>query len=233
MRVDSFNSQKSIHQQIEEALIAVPNLASTLHGQRKVHQGSVGKRTALFPSYKNGGMIPLESRLELAHAIALEKDPTVEVYRTQALKIQLSFNEFIYPDFLIKKLDHSLHVHEVKPYQQFVKSKQLDRFKRLERILDNLEIEFKVIDLNNLYSQSEVNNLLYQYQRGHYKKWTAFEINLALSILQDRFQNQHPRIDKESIKKLFSLHNLDLNLYEYIEFHSLISFDNTKFGDDV
>lgn len=233
MKVNSFNSRKSLQQQIEDAFNSAPNLASTLHGQRKVTQGSVGKRTSLFPSYKNEGMIPLESRLELAHAIALEKDSDVEFYRTQALKIQLSFNEFIYPDFLIKKFDHSLHVHEVKPYHQFVKTKQLDRFKRLEHILDNLEIEFKVIDLNNLYSQSEVNNLLYQYQRSHYKKWTAFEINFALSILQDHFQNKHPRNDKESIKKLFNLHNLDLNLYEYIEFHSLISFDNAKFGDDV
>ena len=45
--------------------------------------------TFLFPSKKNVGMIPVESNLELAYAIELERDLSVVSYRTQALKIQL------------------------------------------------------------------------------------------------------------------------------------------------
>ncbi|RDJ60234.1 endonuclease, partial [Acinetobacter baumannii] len=45
--------------------------------------GSVGKRTGLFSSYKNNGMIPYESQLELAHAIPVSYTH-LDVYKRQA-----------------------------------------------------------------------------------------------------------------------------------------------------
>ncbi|WP_347017453.1 hypothetical protein [Acinetobacter seifertii] len=63
---------------------------------------------------KNVGMIPVESNLELAYAIELERDLSVVSYRTQALKVQLSQCESNYPDFLVKYSDGRVEVHEVK-----------------------------------------------------------------------------------------------------------------------
>jgi hypothetical protein len=63
----------NLHEQIELAFKRGSDIAGVLHGIRKIHQGSVGKRTSLFPSKKNAGMIPIESNLELAYAIELER----------------------------------------------------------------------------------------------------------------------------------------------------------------
>jgi len=75
--------------QIAQAFQKSPNLARVLHGDRKIRQGGRGRRTALFPSMKCGGSIPLESRLELAYAVVLERSPSVQEYRTQAIRIRL------------------------------------------------------------------------------------------------------------------------------------------------
>ena len=69
--------QTSILAQIRIAFESTANVAATLHGQRKIYQGAFGRRTSLFPSKKCCGAIPLESRLELAHAIRLEQDPNI------------------------------------------------------------------------------------------------------------------------------------------------------------
>lgn len=65
------NFPGSLHQQIVDAFNKKSDLDGVLHGQRHISQGSVGKRTGLFSSYKNNGMIPYESQLELAHAISV------------------------------------------------------------------------------------------------------------------------------------------------------------------
>ena len=102
------NEQKNIHhyilEQIKTAFTTEPNIAATIHGQRKIFQGCYRRRTALFPSKKCGGSIPTESRLELAHAVCLERDPNVVNYRSQALKIKLSHEQHCYPDLLISFL---------------------------------------------------------------------------------------------------------------------------------
>ena len=78
-------NQQNILQQIKDAFETTANISSTIHGQRRIYQGSFGRRTSLFPSQKCCGAIPLESRLELAHAIRLEQDPNITNYRSQAL----------------------------------------------------------------------------------------------------------------------------------------------------
>ena len=82
-------TQTNILEQIRIAFESTANVAATIHGQRKIFQGSFGRRTSLFPSEKCCGAIPLESRLELAHAISLEQDPNILNYRSQLNAIKL------------------------------------------------------------------------------------------------------------------------------------------------
>ena len=49
---DKHNPHQAILDQINNAFKAESNLASTIHGQRKIYQGCYGRRTALFPSAK-------------------------------------------------------------------------------------------------------------------------------------------------------------------------------------
>lgn len=62
-----------ILEQITAAFEKRPDVADVLHGQRRIRQGGKGRRTALFASRKNGGAVPVESKLELAHAVALQR----------------------------------------------------------------------------------------------------------------------------------------------------------------
>src|SRR5690606_30105164 len=94
--------QQLILEQIDFAFNQKPNIAGTLHGQRRIYQGCLERRTSLFPSRKAGGSIALESFLELAYALQLERHPDVQSFRTQALKIPIGKNQEAYPDFLIR-----------------------------------------------------------------------------------------------------------------------------------
>lgn len=80
-------------------------------------------------------MIPYESQLELAHAIQLERNPSVKYYRTQALKIPISHNQFLYPDFLIKYTNEEIAFHEVKHSKRFLDQKDIERYQRLKILL--------------------------------------------------------------------------------------------------
>lgn len=140
------NLAQFIWEQIEKAFNAKPNLASTFHGQRKVFQGCFGRSTALFPSTKSGGAIPLESRLELAQALCLEQSPQVKSFRTQAIKIPLSGNHFSYPDFLVQNIDGSFEIHEVKPSIKALAQEELQKFEQAFEILNQMGILFKLID---------------------------------------------------------------------------------------
>ena len=133
----------NLHEQIELAFKRGSDIAGVLHGIRKIHQGSVGKRTSLFPSKKNAGMIPIESNLELAYAIELERDLSVVSYRTQALKIQLSRSESNYPDFLVKYSDGRIEVHEVKADKLNLTEKKASISDNFCHIASSLVVYFK------------------------------------------------------------------------------------------
>ncbi len=218
-----FTQEKhSIHRfildQIANAFQATPNIAATLHGQRKIYQGCSGRRTSLFPSTKCGGAIPLESRLELVHAICLERDPTVQSYRTQAIKIPLSPNNFCIPDFLVQTIDIKYEIHEIKPSIASLSPQELDRFEKIANLLDPLGIEFKLIDQHSLPSLKQQQQLLYWYQRGHQHSWSQIEIELATKTLQQR--------NFDGISQIYTLlrnEGLDLELGDYLLFHEVIS----------
>ncbi|RSO30544.1 TnsA endonuclease N-terminal domain-containing protein [Acinetobacter lactucae] len=214
------NLAQFIWEQIEKAFNAKPNLASTFHGQRKVFQGCFGRSTALFPSTKSGGAIPLESRLELAQALCLEQSPQVKSFRTQAIKIPLSSNRFSYPDFLVQNIDGSFEIHEVKPSIRALAQEELQKFEQVSEILNQLGILFKLIDQFSLPTTKQLQNLLYLYQRGHKRNWTPLEIDQAMDALEETtFQNI------EAIYRSLQESDLPCELGDYLLFHKKITID--------
>ncbi|ENU46795.1 Tn7 transposase TnsA N-terminal domain-containing protein [Acinetobacter nosocomialis] len=214
------NLNQFIWEQIEKAFQVKPNLASTLHGQRKIYQGCFGRRTALFPSTKSGGAIPLESHLELAQALCLEQNTQVKSFRTQALKIPLSGSNFSYPDFLVQKIDGSFEIHEVKPSIRALAQEELQKFEQVSQILNQMGILFKLIDQLSLPTTKQLQNLLYLYQRGHKRIWTPLEIDQAMDALEETaFQNI------QAIYRTLQESGLPCELGDYLLFHKRIILD--------
>lgn len=113
--------------QINHAFQTAPNIAGAPHGQLRIHQNDRGHRTSLFPSRKAGGAIPLERKLELAYAVELERDPTVQNYRTQAVKISPSKTTHAIPDLIIPRSSGAIENHEAKPSTQGLRLEQLNK----------------------------------------------------------------------------------------------------------
>ncbi|WP_180104100.1 TnsA endonuclease N-terminal domain-containing protein [Acinetobacter sp. YH12134] len=189
-------------------------------GKRKIEQGSIGKRTSLFPSFKNQGMIPLESKLELAYALSLEQNKRVIAYRTQAIEIPNFNKSFLYPDFLIKYKDHTYAVHEVKPSIDHLNSDQLKKLEYLGQIFSYLKIEFNVIDKSVLANDKLVQRILFFYSRGHTQTWPDELIYKALHNL-----DKYYKTPSEVYRSLYLL-NLPSNLGDYLIFHKEISINS-------
>lgn len=199
--------------QIEKAFQSEPSLAGTLHGQRRIHQGGRGHRTALFPSRKAGGAIPLESSLELSYAIELERCHIVQDYRVQSIKIHLSSDSHSFPDFLVLTKSGAIELHEVKPSTQNLSTEQKAKFKALEIITNNLGIKLRIIDAAKLAKDTELSKLIHLYNRGHIYKWTDEQIKLGSKILEDTVPgdiNAYP---------LLSEKNLPEQIADYLWFH--------------
>lgn len=211
--------QINILEQIRIAFESTANVAATLHGQRKIYQGAFGRRTSLFPSQKCCGAIPLESRLELAHAISLEQNPNVINYRSQALKILLINEQYCFPDFLVKTKKGSYEVHEVKPSIASLSTDDLDRYAKLSDILNSINIKFRLIDQTELPKETEIPQLLYWYQRGHRFTWNDFEIEYAQKQLRS-IQYKDPKQIYEVLKSV----GLRQELGDYLLFHKKIEF---------
>ena len=209
--------QTNILEQIRIAFESTTNVAATLHGQRKIYQGTFGRRTSLFPSQKCGGSIPLESRLELAHAINLEQNPNIINYRSQALKILLINEQYCFPDFLVKTVKGSYEIHEVKPSIASLSTDDLNRFAILSDLLHSIDITFKLIDHIDLPSESEISQLLYWYQRGHRFNWNTLEINYAL-----RHLNFEEFDTSQQVYKTLESIGLKQELADYLFFHKKI-----------
>ncbi len=215
--------QPNILEQIRTAFESTANVAATLHGQRKIYQGAFGRRTSLFPSEKCCGAIPLESRLELAHAISLEQDPNILNYRSQALKISLANKQYCFPDFLVQTKEGAYEVHEVKPSIASLSTDDLNRFAILSDLLHSIDITFKLIDHTDLPSETEISQLLYWYQRGHRFNWNTFEINYAIDQLKlKEFHNSN------QVYRTLELIGLKPELADYLFFHQKITINSDK-----
>lgn len=217
------DTQTNILEQIRIAFESTANVAATIHGQRKIHQGAFGRRTSLFPSEKCCGAIPLESRLELAHALSLEQDPNILNSRSQALKILLLNEQYCFPDFLVQTKQGNYEVHEVKPSVASLSIDGLNRFAILSDLLHSIDIIFKIIDHTDLPNESEISQLLYWYQRGHRFNWNNVEINYAIDqLILKEFNNS-----AQVYKALESI-GLRQELADYLFFHQRIKISPVK-----
>lgn len=213
--------EKLILEQIHSAFNQKQNIAGTLHGQRRIYQGCLGRRTSLFPSRKAGGSIALESFLELAYAVWLESHPSVESYRTQALKIPIGQNQDLYPDFLIRTIKGDFEVHEVKPTIEHLSVENLQRYERLTSILGSINIHFKLIDASTLPERKCLTQLLHLYTRGHLQDWTSLEIELAQEHLM-----RHELDDLVQAYSILENEQLSPRLADYLLFHQIIQIKN-------
>ncbi|MEB3768105.1 TnsA endonuclease N-terminal domain-containing protein [Acinetobacter sp. MD2] len=206
-----------VTKQIIEAFEQNADLSRKIAGKRKIEQGSIGKRTSLFPSVKNQAMIPLESKLELAYALSLEQNQNVEAYRTQAVKIPYGKNRFLFPDFVIKYKDGTYAIHEIKPSIQALNEKNLLKIQAIENILKAMNIEFRVIDKNVLADDELLQKILFFYSRGNAKVWP---IELLLST-QEKLNKKYKTLD--DLYNALTLRNISIHLGDYFIFHKIIS----------
>lgn len=207
-------SSTDILVQIAAAFQMRPDVANLLQGRRRIYQGGRGRRTALFASTKNGGAISVESRLELAHAVALEGSSSVIRYRTQAVCITLTERHVAYPDFLVEVTGGRFEIHEIKPSIAHLSADETQRFDRIERILRSYGIAFRLIDSNNLASGRALEERLLSYTRGHTEQYTSAQISLALKVLNSGplglFSDAYERLEN---------HDLPSCLADYLNFH--------------
>ncbi len=215
--------QNLIFEQIHCAFNQKPNIAGTLHGQRRIYQGCLERRTSLFPSRKAGGSIALESKLELAYTIQLESLAVVESYRTQALNIPIGQNQNIFPDFLIRKQNGEFEVHEVKPSIQHLSEQNTERFDRLATIFASIHIPFKLVDECTLPRKS-LDRLLHLYSCGHRHDWKPLEIELAHDLLI-----RHQLDNLQQAHSLLEENQLPSQLAEYLLFHHMIDVENIHY----
>lgn len=209
-----------LHTQIIQAFQKQPNLARILHGDRKIRQGGRGRRTSLFPSSKCGGSIALESRLELAYAVVLERSPTVQEYRTQAVRICLPSGRFAYPDFLIRTTSGRIEAHEVKPSIEHLPRADAERFAVMRRVLGQAGVGFQLIDMQSLPSPQALDELLQRYARGHMQAFSQAQIDLARSLLA-----RNGSCTFKEAYQLMARHDLPEQVIDFLSFHQQWSFD--------
>jgi hypothetical protein len=200
--------------QIAQAFQKPPNPARILHGDRKIRQGGRGRRTALFPSMKCGGSVPLESRLELAYAVVLERSPSVQEYRTQAIRIRLPKGRYAHPDFLVRMTCGQVEVHEVKPSIAHLPQADVDRFRLIRNVLDQAGVGFRLIDMHSLPSPRILEELLQHYTRGHLQSFSQMQIELARSLL-----TRHGCNSFDAAYQLMVLHELPAQIIDFLSFH--------------
>lgn len=216
------NNSLSLLDQIQGAFKLTPNLAGAIHGARRVREGQRGKSTTVFPSRKVGGTATLESRLELAHALALEQNPDVIQYRTNAIKIQFDEKRYVVPDFIIKNSRGFYEVHEVKASILNLTERDQLRYQRVEKILAANRIFFKIVDQSQLMDREDTDRLLHLYSRGHRYDWSPLQIFTATKLLERRKFNT-----LSDIHSALAEEGIDESLGDYLVFHNKVEISKT------
>ncbi|MHB1115580.1 PDDEXK family nuclease [Sideroxydans sp.] len=168
--------RRSLFEQVDLAFSKEPTLSGVIDGCREIKLGKRGGgRASYFPSKKNAksGLpavaIPVESRAESAFALELERNPSVQAFRTQALALDIpGSNHPIYPDFLYVDTGGRLHVREVKANKEYLSSEFRERIEVITGILHKEGISYAVVDLNDMPSGMKSANLFWlhkQYDR--------------------------------------------------------------------
>jgi len=206
---------QNLHGKFEDAFRKQTHVSSKFIGERRI-KSRIGSRVSLFPSTKNEGLICLESNLELAHAISLERDENILQYRTQAVQIFISDQHFIIPDFIVKTAN-GFEVHEIKPNLKTISEKQFSRFKSAEEILNKYNIKFRTFDLTTLLSKEEYTFLNMSYQRANYKDIKKSNLDKAELIIKNETYNS-----RDELYILMSSNNLEPIIADHFIFYKKI-----------
>lgn len=169
--------------QAEEAFNKAPDLSMVVHGVRKIHQGARGRRTALFPSKKNGMTVAVESQLEADYCLVLERSIAVKSYRCQAIRIDHSAGTYV-PDFLIRTTADSWEVHETKPDSIHLDASIQRMFADVRNQLEHIGVNFRVVDQIDVPTK-ELRENLYLLNRDSYRlKLSPLTLRLAQDAIQ-------------------------------------------------
>ena len=215
--------------QATQAFSIKPSLNGVIHCRRKIKLGKRGFRCNYFPSRKNatGSLgsvyIPMESRLETAHAVQLERKPNVRAYRTQAIELDVYGNR-VFPDFLIVNHSGQLYVDEVKADKRYLSSKMKQRIDHLTEMLGRWGINYAVVDSFDLPQGTKLENLLWLNQRINVNP-TECQIKAFLELDFDKSTYGQLRI-------LCKSKQLDESLVTYLIFIEGLNIDWLKPIDD-
>lgn len=171
-----------IHEQISAAFEIQLDLDQTFHGVRAIKLGKHGSRSSLFFSRKNGGFIPVESRLELRHCYQLEADRTVVQYRSQALSITQGVRSLV-PDFLVAHVDGTFAVHEVK-VSAYLTEKLRSKLQFLAEFLAGYGVPYKIITELHFPTRQVERNGTMLYDRGGRLPASDLQIARVCSLAQ-------------------------------------------------
>lgn len=194
----NFNISNNIDTQLFEAFDKPTTISGQFLGLRNIHHGSFNKRTVIFSSIKNSGAFSLESQLELAHAINLERDSRILSYRTQALKITISKEMYAIPDFLILNNLKQYEIHEVKGNLRSLSNEQLEKLDLTKQVLKSYNINYIIFDENILPTKKEVNSILRIYKNIKNIQITEDRINIAKSKTKNSIKNFSSLLDNLS-----------------------------------
>lgn len=212
----NFIISECLYRQLNEAFERPLTISGQFLGIRNIHHGEFNKRTFIFPSYKNDGAFSLESQLELAHAINLERDNRILKYRAQAIKVTLSNKLYTIPDFLILNNLNIYEVHEVKSNLESLSIRQIEKLKLTKEVLKTYNINYKIFDERILPNKKEINSILRIYKNVRH-------INLNIDKIQ-----QAKDITKNTNKKFSHLldyllnYNFSYNEICYLVFYKYI-----------
>lgn len=206
---------QNLHEKFDDAFQKKTHVSSKFIGERRIKSRIVG-RVSLFPSVKNKGLICLESNLELAHAISLERNEDVLQYRTQALQIFITEKQYTIPDFIIRTLN-GYEVHEIKPNLKTISERNFSRFKIVGEILKSHCIKFETFDRNNLLSKQDYLFLNISYQRANYKTLNQSDLDKAEIIINNaKFKS------REDLYILMQLNSLNSMIADHFIFYKKI-----------
>ncbi|MCY0856654.1 hypothetical protein [Cupriavidus sp. D39] len=126
--------------------------------------------------------MPVESRLEQAYALCLERQPNVIAYRTQAIEIAVPGKRSHWPDFLILDDQGRLLVRETKQDTAFLDKDYREKTDWVRGFLYRIGIDYAIVGRADLPTDRELQNLKVLHQ-SYTRLPGKFEIDHATAAL--------------------------------------------------
>lgn len=217
-----FITNESLIQISYESLETIPQ-KGILQGIRKLTKGRSGKRIVFFPSRKNEGLMPCESRLEADNCLNLEFDHSVISYRTQPFTIDLGGNESYTPDSVHLDNLGSLYIREIKFSGALECKKLLARLERINTIFTKQGINFNVLTEKNLQLIPKLNNYKLLYRCSH-QTFDKMLLDFALNLLE----GLSTPCSLKTFRNKCNTHHLPPLIADTLLFLGLVLYDEQK-----